>query len=100
MRTAKMLAIAVVTFYLVNSVTAGWVTPGNNMYSDVSGYVGIGTTSPIAELHLGGTYTSLQMGSSTTPTDNFHFVNEKVGANPIFNLYNGNVGGVGHDGRR
>jgi len=62
------------------------------MYSDVSGYVGIGTTNPVAELHLGGTYTSLQMGSSTTPSENFHFVGQKTGDSPNFGLYNGNLG--------
>jgi len=65
--------------------------PISLVLQDAGGLVGIATQSPIAQLHLGGIYTSFQMGSSTTPTDNFHFVNEKLGDNPTFTLYNGNL---------
>jgi len=49
-----MLGIVALAFCLVDSAMAGWVTSGNNMYSDVSGNVGIGTSSPTAKLEVNG----------------------------------------------
>jgi len=39
---------------------ADWTISGSNMYSAVSGNVGIGTTSPIGKLHVQGTVTTSQ----------------------------------------
>lgn len=68
------------------------------MYSDVPDNVGIGTTRPMAELHLGGACPTFQMGSGNLSTDSFHFVTEtwKWGANPAPNLCNGNLGSGTH----
>jgi hypothetical protein len=54
MKTKKMLAILVLVLVLgfVGSAIAGWVTSGNNMHSDVSGNVGIGTNSPQRKLDV------------------------------------------------
>ena len=54
MKTKKMLAILVLVLVLgfVGSAIAGWVTSGNNMHSDVSGKVGIGTNSPRVKLEV------------------------------------------------
>jgi hypothetical protein len=49
-----VLEIMVVTFCLVNSAMAGWVTSGDNMYSDVTGNVGIGTSTPGSKLDVNG----------------------------------------------
>jgi hypothetical protein len=46
MKTAKILSILALVFCFVGSATADWTTVGNNMYSNVSGNVGIGTTNP------------------------------------------------------
>lgn len=50
-----------------------WTVAGSNMYSSVSGLVGIGTTSPNFKLHLHrGAYTYMQItnaGSGTSTTD-------------------------------
>jgi hypothetical protein len=45
MKAKKMLVILILVLVLVfvGSAIAGWVTSGNNMHSDVSGNVGIGT---------------------------------------------------------
>ncbi len=61
------------------------------IYVDASGNVGVGVNSPAAQFHLGGSYTSFQMGSSSTASDNFHWVNELSGTRRL-NLYNGNKG--------
>jgi hypothetical protein len=56
MRTQRVVVVAAVLLVLglAGSTTAGWVTSGNNMYSDVSGNVGIGTTNPTAKLEVKG----------------------------------------------
>jgi hypothetical protein len=61
MRTQRMTKVAAmfVILGLAGSATAGWVTSGNNMYSDVSGSVGIGTSSPRAKLEVCSYDTSL-----------------------------------------
>ena len=61
----------VVTFCLVNNAMAGWVTSGNNMYSDVTGNVGIGTTTPGSRLTLVGNGQSdgIWLSSSPAHTD-------------------------------
>lgn len=54
MNTARILTTMAVAFCLVGTAAAGWVTSGNNMYSDVSGNVGIGTSSPQTKLDVTG----------------------------------------------
>jgi hypothetical protein len=54
-----MFAILVLLLVLVSSTTAGWVTSGDNMYADVPGNVGIGTTSPGAKLDVAGSIRSV-----------------------------------------
>jgi len=63
----------VVTFCLVNSAVAGWVTSGDNMYSDVSGNVGIGTSAPGRKLDVAG---DIQLGGEICAGswDNWFFI--------------------------
>jgi len=53
-KSKKMLAILLLLLGLVGRATAGWVTSGDNMYADVPGNVGIGTTNPDAKLTVEG----------------------------------------------
>lgn len=53
MNAARILGIAV-ALWLVNSAMAGWTTSGNNMYSDVPGNVGVGTSAPGRKFDVGG----------------------------------------------
>ena len=59
------------------------------------GKIGIGTTTPQAQLHLGGNISSFQIGDSSDPTGNFHWSN---GTSPIraLRLWNGNNGSGSH----
>jgi hypothetical protein len=63
MRTQRMTKAAAVLLILglAGSATADWVTSGNNMYSGVTGNVGIGTTAPNTRLEL---YGSDDMGNA------------------------------------
>jgi hypothetical protein len=65
MKSARVLAILVVTFCLVNIAMAGWVTSGNDMYSDVSGNVGIGTSKPVGKLNVNNGSLWITEGSDT-----------------------------------
>ncbi|MDZ4843960.1 MAG: tail fiber domain-containing protein [Chitinophagales bacterium] len=47
----------------------GWIVSGNNVYSAVSGNVGIGVTIPSAKLHTQGTLRFALLGSTTTNTE-------------------------------
>ncbi|RME51065.1 MAG: hypothetical protein D6790_20415, partial [Caldilineae bacterium] len=49
----------------VSSVAdSDWIVSGNNMYSGVSGNVGIGTTAPSSQLHLKGADNAIQLNSN------------------------------------
>ncbi len=52
MKTTTILLLLGLTAALTGSAKADWVTSGNNMYSDVSGNVGIGTTDPTRKLSV------------------------------------------------
>ncbi|MGA1826464.1 MAG: tail fiber domain-containing protein, partial [bacterium] len=61
----------------------------------ISGNIGIGMASPIANLHIGGSYCSFQMGSDSTEANNFHWVNEynwNGDGIRALRLYNGDKG--------
>lgn len=55
-----------------------------------NGNVGIGTTAPIAPLQVPGK--GIQVGVSTTPTENFYFAAETAGGRSAFRLYNKDMG--------
>jgi hypothetical protein len=61
MGTQRMTKVAAVVLILglARGATADWVTSGNNMYSNVSGNVGIGTTSPRGKLEVRSSSTSV-----------------------------------------
>ncbi|WP_374075324.1 tail fiber domain-containing protein [Bdellovibrio bacteriovorus] len=65
-----------------------------------AGKLGVNTNAPLANLHIGSSgsgataYSSFQMGSDATATNNFHWVNENNGGR-ILRLYNGNLGSGG-----
>jgi hypothetical protein len=65
-RTSKVAAVFLM-LGLAGSAMADWVTIGNNMYSDVSGNVGIGTTGPQRKLEISGP--DNQTGLLITGTD-------------------------------
>src|SRR5438128_1057487 len=47
----------------------GWLVSGNNVYSSVSGNVGIGVTNPSAKLHVLGTVRLANLSATTTNLD-------------------------------
>ncbi|UXR64375.1 tail fiber domain-containing protein [Bdellovibrio bacteriovorus] len=63
----------------------------------LAGPTGFNTPSPLANVHIGSSgtgnaaYSSFQMGSDATVTNNFHIVNE-FGATRRLNFYKGNLG--------
>ncbi|WP_413568707.1 tail fiber domain-containing protein [Bdellovibrio sp. HCB117] len=69
---------------------------GANNY--FAGKLGINTTAPLGNLHIGSTgtgafaYSSFQMGSDATATHNFHWANEYTNGARSLRLYNGNLG--------
>ena len=53
MTTTRRLTLAIVLVLgHVGSAGADWKTSGNDMYSNVPGNVGIGTTTPEKKLHV------------------------------------------------
>jgi len=76
----------VVTFCLVNSAVAGWVTSGNNMYSDVNGNVGIGTSEPWCKLELIGSFrlTDAIVFGNNLGAANWQMWNEGPGKGPFW----------------
>lgn len=48
---------------------SGWIISGNNMYSAVSGNVGVGVTVPTTKFHTQGTLRFALLGASTTNTE-------------------------------
>jgi hypothetical protein len=59
-----------------------------------AGNVGIGTTEPITDLQLGES--GLQIGFSSTASDNFHFTSDIVGGSRGLRIWNGNYGSGTH----
>ncbi|WP_413943352.1 tail fiber domain-containing protein [Bdellovibrio sp. HCB-162] len=104
------------TFIVTNS-GGGTITTGYGVYIDniaattkyglyqqdatannyFAGKLGVATNSPLANLHIGSSgsgataYSSFQMGSDATATNNFHWVNENSSGRAL-RLYNGNLG--------
>lgn len=85
-------------------VTGGTVTNRYSVYQASStaknyfaGPTGFNTASPLANVHIGSSgagntaYSSFQMGSDATVTNNFHIVNE-FGTSRRLNFYKGNLG--------
>jgi len=50
----KMLVILLFALILSGATKADWVTAGDDMYTDITGGVGIGTTTPTEKLTVGG----------------------------------------------
>ncbi len=86
MKTRKMLGILVVTFCLINSAMGDWVTSGDNMYSGVSGNVGIGTSTPDTKLDLEGSFrfTDTMYVSNSSHAMNWQVKNEGPGPGPAW----------------
>ncbi|MFC1635349.1 tail fiber domain-containing protein [Planctomycetota bacterium] len=61
MRTARIMSILVLVLSVVGSATANWVTSGDDIYADIMGNVGIGTSSPTEKLTV--------IGSDSEPGD-------------------------------
>lgn len=82
-----------------STIAAGTTAERMRIHSD--GKIGIGTSNPLASVHIGSTgsgataYSSFQMGSDATASNNFHWVNENSSGRNL-RLYNGNLGsGIG-----
>ncbi len=54
MKAMKAWISVALILCLAGSAAAGWITSGSNMYSDVTGNVGIGTNNPQQKLHVVG----------------------------------------------
>lgn len=54
MKNTKGWVVLILSFGFIGTALAGWITSGRDMYSDVSGNVGIGTTKPQQKLHVSG----------------------------------------------
>jgi hypothetical protein len=63
MKMTRILTVMTMALSLADSAAGGWITAGNNMYADVTGNVGIGTTSPGAKLEIGGSGNLLLKGA-------------------------------------
>ena len=66
---------------------SGWTVSGNNVYKNVSGYVGIGTTSPEANL-------SFQPTDYTTEVSGIKFQNSENESDAIFQPYKNPAGDI------
>ncbi len=91
MKAKRILGIVAV-FCLVHSAMAGWTTSGNNMYSDVSGNVGIGTSKPDTKLDVNGTFrfTDTMYVSNGVGAMNWQVKNDGPGLGPAwFSAFSG-----------
>ncbi|WP_350159281.1 tail fiber domain-containing protein [Bdellovibrio sp. 22V] len=105
-------------YFSLSNTGGGTVTTGYGVYIDnvtgtskwglyqadatapnyFAGKLGVNTNAPLANLHIGSSgtgasaYSSFQMGSDATASQNFHWVNEVTAGVRALRLYNGNLG--------
>jgi len=68
----KKICLTIFTFIAVINVSfAQWTTSGTNIYNSNTGFVGVGTTAPAAELDVQKTYTGVAgIGENITAVEN------------------------------
>ena len=85
--TAKFDNVTVIEYGKVESGTGGWIIDGDNMYSAVSGNVGIGTTNPSRKLDVDGDIQAVRFRDRDDP---HYFVNPT--GTPRSAVFKGDVG--------
>lgn len=84
--------IPILFFCIVSHSFAQWSTNGSSVYYN-NGNVGIGTSNPLLPLHFSN---GMQIGTSGTANQNFHFYSHSSGSDWGLHLYNGNNGSGTH----
>jgi hypothetical protein len=114
MKTAKIMTILVLALGFVGGAKAQWIVSGNNMYTNISGNVGIRTTNPAAGLHIKANAGNLRLegtnhvfmefypdgpttrkgwlGYGAATDNNLWLANQISGAHILLSPRNGNVG--------